>query len=33
MEFQDAEGVEAGFRRVQEFVEGLGTLLATWPEI
>ena len=33
IEFQDAEGVEAGFRRLQEFVGGFGALLVTWPEI
>jgi hypothetical protein len=33
VEFQDAAGIEAGFRGVQEFVGAFGTLLARWPEI
>ena len=33
VEFQEAGGVEAGFRTVQQFVGGFGTLLASWPEI
>jgi hypothetical protein len=33
IEFQDAGGVDAGFRTVQQFVGGFGTLLASWPQI
>jgi hypothetical protein len=33
VEFQEAGGVEAGFKTVQQFVGGFGTLLASWPDI
>ena len=33
IEFQDAEGVEAGFKRLQEFVGGFCLLLTQWPDI